>query len=81
MCNNKLSKTETCKHMINNRKRNKLFWLSLASAVYLLASQLGLKIFPPNFMEIVDTILLIFTILGVIIDPTTDGILDDTIEQ
>ena len=64
---------------MNNRLRNKYFWLSLASAIILLAQQLGLDCFPANSMEIVNTVLLILTIVGVIIDPTTDGILDGTV--
>ena len=58
------------------RLRNKYFWVSLASAVVLLTQQLGLNIFPNNIGEIVNTILLIFTILGVVIDPSSDGLLD-----
>ena len=58
------------------RLRNKYFWVSLASAVVLLTQQLGLNIFPNNIAEIVNTILLIFTILGVVIDPSSDGLLD-----
>lgn len=58
------------------RLRNKYFWVSLASAVVLLTQQLGLNIFPNNIGEIVNTILVIFTILGVIIDPSSDGLLD-----
>lgn len=59
------------------RLRNKTFWLALASAIILLLQQLGLdsKV-PSNSMEIVNTVLLILTILGVIIDPTTKGITD-----
>lgn len=58
------------------RLRNKTFWLSLVSAILLLTQQLGLNVFPENMLEITNTILLIFTILGVIIDPTTEGITD-----
>ncbi|MDY3959647.1 phage holin [Romboutsia timonensis] len=58
------------------RLRNKYFWVSLASAVVLLTQQLGLNIFPNNIGEIVNTVLVIFTILGVIIDPSSDGLLD-----
>lgn len=60
----------------NARLRNKTFWLSLVSAILLLTQQLGLNVFPENMLEITNTILLIFTILGVIIDPTTEGITD-----
>ena len=59
-----------------SRIRNKTFWVALTSAIVLLTQQLGLNIFPTNIGEIVNTILLIFTILGVIVDPTTPSILD-----
>lgn len=58
------------------RFRNKTFWLALMSAIVLLTQQLGLDIFPDNIMEIANTILLIFVILGVIVDPSTQGFLD-----
>ena len=57
-----------------SRLRNKTFWVSLTAAIVLLAQQLGLDIFPKNVSDIVNTILLIATILGVIVDPSTDGI-------
>lgn len=60
----------------NVRLRNKAFWLSLVSAIILLAQQLGLTFVPDNALEITNTILLIMTILGVIVDPTTDGLTD-----
>lgn len=59
------------------RLRNKTFWVALISAVVLLTQQLGLNIFPENIGEITNTLLLIFTILGVIVDPTTSGISDN----
>ena len=46
-----------------SRLRNKTFWVSLTAAVVLLAQQLGLDIFPKNISDIVNTILLIATIL------------------
>lgn len=58
------------------RLTHKTFWISIASAIILLSQQLGLEIFPSNAMEIVNTILLIFTIMGVVVDPTTSGISD-----
>lgn len=58
------------------RLRNRTFWVALSSAVVLLFQQLGLDIFPPNIPEIVNTILVIFTILGVIVDPTTPSFQD-----
>lgn len=58
------------------RLTNKTFWLALVSAIVLLTQQLGLDVFPANIMDIANTVLLIATILGVIVDPTTSGITD-----
>ena len=59
------------------RIRNKTFWVALTSAIVLLTQQLGFNIFPDNISDIINTLLLIFTILGVIVDPTTPSILDE----
>ena len=64
-----------------SRLRNKTFWVSLTAAIVLLAQQLGLDKFPENISDIVNTILLIATILVVIVDPSTDGIIDGQKEQ
>ena len=64
------------KEQIIKRLRNKAFWVTLASAIVLLAQQLGLKIFPSNIADIVNSVLAILTIAGVIIDPSTPGITD-----
>lgn len=58
------------------RMKNKAFWVALVSALMLLAQQLGLNIFPENTLEITNTILSILTIVGVFVDPTTDGVKD-----
>lgn len=58
------------------RLTNKTFWVALTSAIVLLTQQLGLDVFPANIMDIANTILLIATILGVVVDPTTSGITD-----
>lgn len=60
----------------NVRLKNRTFWVALASAVVLLVQQLGLDFLPENTMEIVNTLLLIGTILGIVVDPTTDGVSD-----
>ena len=67
------------KEQIIKRLRNKAFWVTLASAIVLLAQQLGLKIFPSNIADIVNSVLAILTIAGVISNPTTEnsGFLDD----
>ena len=58
------------------RLTNQTFWVALTSAIVLLTQQLGLDVFPANIMDIANTILLIATILGVVVDPTTSGITD-----
>lgn len=58
------------------RFKNKTFWLALISAIVLLTQQLGLEVFPDNIMDIANTALLILVILGVIADPSTQGLLD-----
>lgn len=60
----------------NARFRNKTFWVALSSAVILLFQQIGWNVFPPNIGEIINTILSIFVILGVVVDPTTSGVTD-----
>ena len=64
-----------------SRIRNKTFWLALSSAIILLTQQLGLDVFPSNITEIINTILLIATILGIVVDPTTEGISDKIKEE
>jgi phi LC3 family holin len=66
---------------IKSRLRNKTFLVSLFSAILLLCQQLGLKVFPENVSEIFNTVLVILTILGVVIDPTTEGIKDKEVND
>ena len=64
---------------INLKKRfsNKAFCVAFAAAVILLLQQLGLGNFiPENTMDIVNTVLLILTMLGIIVDPTSEGVAD-----
>ena len=63
--------------MINWKLRfqNKATLLAIASTVILLAQQLGLKL-PDNIADIVNTFLTLLALLGVINDPTTEGIGD-----
>lgn len=52
------------------------FWTGMVSAVVLLTQQLGFNVFPENISDIVNTILVIGTMLGIIVDPTTQGVKD-----
>lgn len=56
---------------------NKAFCVAFVSAVILLLQQLGLgQYLPENLMDIINSILLLLSMLGVVIDPTTKGIED-----
>jgi uncharacterized membrane protein len=58
------------------RLKNKAFWVSMASAIAILAQQLGLNIIPSNYSEIVNTVLIILTMTGIVVDTSTTGISD-----
>lgn len=58
------------------RLTNKAFWISIVSAIVLLTQQLGLNIFPDNWSDLLNTILTIFILLGIVVDPSTTGISD-----
>ena len=57
------------------RFKNKATLIAIASTVILLIQQLGFKL-PDNIADIVNTFLTLLVLLGVINDPTTEGISD-----
>ncbi|MCQ2220067.1 MAG: phage holin [Prevotella sp.] len=66
------------------RAKNKVFWIALIPAVLLLVSQV-LALFGITFdyekisgqlVDIVGTAFVVLTILGIVADPTTDGMMD-----
>ena len=57
------------------RFKNKTTLLAIASTVILLIQQLGFKL-PDNIADIVNTFLTLLVLVGVINDPTTEGISD-----
>ncbi|MBM6697503.1 phage holin [Streptococcus alactolyticus] len=57
------------------RFKNKATLLAIASTVILLAQQLGFKL-PDNIADVVNTFLTLLVLLGVINDPTTEGVSD-----
>ena len=61
------------------RLKNKAFWVSMASAIAMLAQQLGLNIIPSNYTEIVNTVLIILTMAGIVVDTSTPGISDQVL--
>ena len=58
------------------RLRNKTFWLTLVPLLVLLTQQLGLNWVPENWESIFCTVMAILTVVGIINDPTTEGVTD-----
>ena len=57
------------------RFKNKTTLLAIASTVILLIQQLGFKL-PDNIADVVNTFLTLLVLVGVINDPTTEGVSD-----
>ena len=57
------------------RFKNKATLLAIASTVILLIQQLGFKL-PDNIADVVNTFLTLLVLVGVINDPTTEGVSD-----
>lgn len=67
-----------------SRIKNKTFWISLIGAVVLLSQQLGFnatQFIPSNYVDIINSLFGILTILGIVIDPSSEGIGDKTIDS
>ncbi|HEM5071245.1 TPA: phage holin [Streptococcus suis] len=58
------------------RLRNKTFWWTLVPLGVLLAQQLGYDWVPENWEAVFGTVMSILTVVGIINDPTTNGIAD-----
>ena len=62
------------------RLTNKTWWISIIGALVLLSQQLGLDLsqyIPQNYVDIINTVFLILTLLGITVDTSTDGISDN----
>ncbi|OOM75654.1 bacteriophage holin [Clostridium puniceum] len=67
---------------LKSRLRNKTFILSMLGAIVLLIQQLGFKnLIPSNWVDIVNTVLSILVMLGIVIDTSTPGVSDKTIQD
>lgn len=64
--------------MINwkSRLRNKAFLVALASALVMLIQQLGFNFIPENWQDVFNAVLTVLMSLGIVIDPSTQGISD-----
>ena len=68
------------------RLKNKNFWLAIIPAIIVLIQQVGntfgLQVYlgelGNNLLNIVNTVFIILAILGIVNDPTTDGLTDST---
>ena len=69
------------------RVKNKAFWVALIPTILLLAQQVcgmfGVDIqianLQDNLLSIVGTLFTLLAILGIVVDPTTDGISDSNL--
>lgn len=69
------------------RIKNKNFWLAIIPAVLLLITQIGAifglqidtALIGEQLAAVVSTVFLILTILGIVTDPTTEGISDSAL--
>lgn len=69
------------------RIKNKNFWLAIIPAVLLLITQIGAifgiqidtALIGEQLAAVVSTVFLILTILGIVTDPTTEGLGDSTL--
>ena len=67
---------------LKRRFRNKAFLVSFIAAIVLLVQQLGFgRFLPENLNDVINTILTILCMLGIIVDPTTDGVSDSAMVQ
>ena len=67
---------------LKKRFRNKAFLVSFIAAIVLLVQQLGFgRFLPENLNDVINTILTILCMLGIIVDPTTDGVSDSAMVQ
>lgn len=57
------------------RFKNKATLVAIASTIFLLAQQMGFKL-PDNIADVVNTALTLLVLLGVVNDPTTQGLTD-----
>lgn len=61
------------------RFKNKTFWVSLGSSLFLLLQLLNVEIFPENTEAIFNVVLTMLTLLGILNDPTnSSGLFIDT---
>lgn len=66
------------------RLRHRQFWIAMVSLIIILSNQVAslfgydISVIGEEIQQIIETILMILVFLGVIVDPTTNGISDST---
>lgn len=66
------------------RMKNKMFWLAIIPSVLLLIQaiaivfgiELEIDILSDQLINVVETLFVVLAILGIVVDPTTDGVSD-----
>ncbi|BDH62049.1 hypothetical protein MTP04_21790 [Lysinibacillus sp. PLM2] len=64
------------------RLRHKQFWISLIALISVFANQIAsifnvdITLFSSQLTDLAETILMLFVLLGILVDPTTEGFFD-----
>ena len=60
---------------LKKRLKNKVWLMTFIGAIYMLLEALGIHI-AENIPQVVEIIIMMLVMLGVVIDPTTEGVKD-----
>ena len=58
------------------RLKNKAFWMAIVSGVVGFTQLFGVKVFPDNWADILNTFLGLLVGIGIIVDTSTEGFSD-----
>lgn len=64
------------------RLKHRQFWIAIISALLLLSNQIAgvfnydISLISEQIKQIAETVLMIFVLLGIVVDPTTNGLQD-----
>lgn len=63
------------------RLRNKAFWASALAFICMMAKQFNLFNVPDDYSAVIDSLLGALIALGILVDPTTPGVMDNPQEK